>query len=117
RAARHSTKRRLSLDPEGRWKGFFLEWAGRWFLVGKGVPERRAIVKFATTREGFIRGEVGADPGNGTFALDFGRLTRAVQRAMQRGLDPSPAPSRIDLSRAERRARVSVSLRQDVRAG
>jgi murein DD-endopeptidase MepM/ murein hydrolase activator NlpD len=86
-AALYTSSRRLPLDASKKWNGFLFAWDGRSFLLGRGVPGRRAVLTLAAANR-IMHRQVTTDPKSGAYALDLGRLSGADRRALVRALEP-----------------------------
>jgi len=88
RAALVTPHHRIQLNRKHTLNGYLLNYQGRILLVGKGVRGSRAVLKFSNGRHLETR-RIVADPSNGAYAVDLGKLSttqlRNVQRVLERG--------------------------------
>jgi len=88
RAALVTPHRRIQLNRKHTLSGYLLSYQGRTLLVGKGVRGSQVVLKFSNGKHLETR-HVVADPSNGAYAVDLGKLSRKqvrnVRRVLERG--------------------------------
>lgn len=88
RAALVTPHRRIQLNRKHTLSGYLLSFQGRTLLVGKGARGSQVVLKFSNGKHLETR-HVVADPSNGAYAVDLGKLSskqvRNVRRVLERG--------------------------------
>ena len=107
RAELSSAHRRSPLGHSRLWSGYLIHLAGRTVLVGKGTKGHEVALRLPRA-SGRIRTErLRADPANGLYAVDLGKLSagqyRAVVRALHGPAVRSAAPVASNASTARAR--------------
>ncbi len=88
RAALVTPHRRIELNRKHTLDGYLLNYQGRTLLVGKGARGSQVVLKFSNGKHLETR-HIVADPSNGAYAIDLGKLSgkqvRNVRRALEGG--------------------------------
>jgi hypothetical protein len=91
RAALAVHARELHLSRSHGWTGILFHWQGQTFLLGKGPKSRAVSLRFAHGKRVVTVQKLRANPQNGAYAVDLGRLSRhdalALRRALQGTVD------------------------------
>jgi hypothetical protein len=111
--SRHST---VPLNGSHSWSGYLLRWGGDTLLVGHGQKGGSVHLRLSSGKGGPAV-TLTADPSNGAYAFDFGRLTSTQQRLLDRSLRGAvraPTSVRTPASRRFRIGprRIAVAVRR-----
>lgn len=74
-AALRTSHPRMHLAHSSSWTGYLFQWHGRTFLLGQGVRGKQVSLRLAGARA-FKPRLIKADPTNGAYAVDLGKLSR-----------------------------------------
>lgn len=86
RAELSTQKRRAPLAHSRVWTGYLVKWAGRTVLVGSGSRGREVALRLPHGRHYTGTERLHADPRNGLYAVDLGKLSGRQYRAVARAL-------------------------------
>jgi hypothetical protein len=86
RAELKSTKHPAALAHSHSWTGYLVKWAGRTVLVGRGTKGREVALRLPRGAQRTGMAHLHADPRDGLYAVDLGKLSSGQYRAVARAL-------------------------------
>ena len=115
RAELTTAKHRAPLARSRSWTAYLVQIAGRTVLVGRGTRGREVALRLPSAQARPRTEHLRADAGDGTYAVDLGKLSNREQRAVARALRGAVMTSRPSKAAAPAHSNAPTEVRAEVK--